>query len=86
MRVTVVRSGGFAGIERHGEADTASDPVLRALVARVDLSRVPPPGRIPDQFVYEVGIDGAVATVGESRLTGPLRELVHHVLGHGAAR
>jgi len=84
LKVTVVRSGGFAGIQRRGQSDTASDPVLRELVARVDLGRLPPPGRIPDQFVYEIDIDGQVTTVGEAQLTGPLRELVHHVLGHPA--
>jgi hypothetical protein len=80
MKVTVVRTGGFAGIERRGEADTASDPVLRGLVARVDLDTVPRPPRVPDQFLYEIAIDGRTVVVGESRLTGPLRELVHHIL------
>lgn len=84
MRVSVVRSGGFTGIERRGQSDTASDPVLRGLIGRVDLDSVPPPGRIPDQFVYDIQIDGRRATVGESQLTGPLRELVHHVLGRVA--
>ncbi|MCW2883774.1 MAG: hypothetical protein QOE54_3649 [Streptosporangiaceae bacterium] len=82
MKVTVVRTGGFAGIERRGEADTASDPVLRGLVARVDLGAVPQPGRVPDQFVYEIDVDGRTVVVGENQLTGPLRELVHHVLAH----
>lgn len=84
MKVTVVRSGGFAGIERRGESDTASDPLLRGLADRVDLGAVPPPGRIPDQFLYEIDIDGRRATVGEAQLTGPLRELVHHVLGRSS--
>lgn len=79
--MTVVRSGGFAGVERRGRSDTASDPLLRGLVDRVDLASVPPPGRIPDQFLYRIDIDGQTATVGEAQLTGPLRELVHHVLG-----
>ena len=52
MKVTVVRSGGFAGIERRAESDSASDPMLTRLVHRVDLKAVPPPGRIPDQFVH----------------------------------
>lgn len=83
MKVTVVRSGGFAGIERRGEASTAGDPVLRSLVARVDLESVArSPGPVPDQFVYDIDIDGNAATVGESQLTGALRELVHHVLRH----
>lgn len=80
MKVTVIRSGGFAGIERRGESDTTTDPVLIRLVERVDLSTVPRPGRIPDQFTYEIEIDGRAAVVGEAQLTGPLRELVHHVL------
>jgi hypothetical protein len=77
----VVRSGGFAGIERRGQCDSASDPLLARLVDRVDLSSVPPPGRIPDQFLYAIDIDGRTTTVGEAQLNGPLRELVHHVLG-----
>ncbi|GAA0253269.1 hypothetical protein GCM10009527_056660 [Actinomadura nitritigenes] len=80
--MTVVRSGGFAGIRRRAEADSATDPVLARLVGRVDLAAVPPPGRIPDQFVYDIDIDGRHATVGEAQLSGPLRELVHHVLAH----
>jgi len=81
VKVTVTRSGGFAGIQQRGESDTGSDPLLRRLVARVDLHAVPPPGRIPDQFLYDIDIDGDTATVGEAQLNGPLRELVHHVLG-----
>ena len=81
MKVTVVRSGGFAGIEQRAESDSARDPMLARLVDRVDLERVPPPGRIPDQFLYEIDIDGDRTTVGEAQLHGPLRELVHHVLG-----
>ncbi|WP_026313652.1 protealysin inhibitor emfourin [Actinomadura flavalba] len=81
MRVRVVRTGGFAGVERHGESDSARDPVLARLVDRVDLDAVPPPGRIPDQYLYDIDIDGSTATVGEAQLNGPLRELVHHVLG-----
>ena len=81
MKVSVVRTGGFAGIERRGQSDTETDPVLRGLLARVDLTALPTmPGRIPDQFVYEIDIDGHMVTIGESRLTAPLRELVHHVL------
>jgi hypothetical protein len=80
MRVIVVRTGGFTGIERRGESDTVSDPVLHGLLERVDLSAVPSPGRVPDQFIYEITIDGQTVTVGESRLTAALRELVHHVL------
>lgn len=77
----MVRSGGFAGIEKRGECDSTSDPVLARLVDRVDLGSVPPPGRIPDQFLYRIDIDGSETAVGEAQLNGPLRELVHYVLG-----
>lgn len=80
MKVTVVRTGGFAGLERRGEADTASDPVLRGLIERIDLTTVPAPGQVPDQFLYEITVAGRTVQAGESSLTGPLRELVHHVL------
>jgi hypothetical protein len=83
LKVTVVRSGGFAGIERRGQSDSVTDPMLTRLVDRVDLTALPPPGRIPDQFLYEIDIDGDSTTVGEAQLSGPLRELVHHVLGQG---
>ncbi|WP_030145203.1 protealysin inhibitor emfourin [Spirillospora albida] len=81
MKVSIVRTGGFAGIERRAQSDSAGDPLLARLVDRVDLRAVPPPGRIPDQFLYEIDIDGECAVVGEAQLSGPLRELVHHVLG-----
>jgi emfourin len=81
VKVIVVRSGGFAGLERRGEADTTGDPVLRGLVDQIDLT--PLSGRpvpVPDQFVYEITIGDATVEAGESQLTGPLRALVHHVL------
>jgi len=83
VKVTVVRSGGFAGIVKRGQSDSTTDPMLTRLVGRVDLSALPPPGRIPDQFLYEITIDGRTTSVGEAQLNGPLRELVHHVLGQG---
>jgi hypothetical protein len=83
MRVKVVRSGGFAGIERRAEADTAEDPALEALVSRSELESLPPRREehwANDGFVYEIDLDGRTVTVGESQLTGPLRELVGHLL------
>lgn len=81
MRVIVVRSGGFAGLERRGEADTIGDPVLRDLVSKADLTALPAkPTPVPDQFGYEITIGDTTVEAGESQLTGPLRALVHHVL------
>ncbi|WP_106398245.1 protealysin inhibitor emfourin [Actinocorallia populi] len=82
MRVSVVRSGGFAGVERRAEADTAEDPALEALVSRSDLDSLPPRRERRgggDRFVYEIDLDGRTVTVGESQLTEPLRELVGHL-------
>jgi hypothetical protein len=82
VKVIVIRSGGFAGLERRGEGDTTVDPVLSALVDQVDLTALPArPSPVPDQFVYEITIGDAIAEVGESRLTDSLRALVKHVLG-----
>jgi hypothetical protein len=81
VRVIVVRSGGFAGLERRGEADTTADPVLRDLVDQIDLTALPArPAPVPDQFSYEITIGDTTVEAGESQLTGPLRALVHHVL------
>jgi hypothetical protein len=83
VKVTVVRTGGFAGIERRGEADTATDPVLGELVGRVDLGAVGPPTPGADRFMYEIEVGGRRAVVDESQLSGPLRRLVEHVLAGG---
>ncbi|GAA2098668.1 protealysin inhibitor emfourin [Actinomadura alba] len=80
MKVTVVRSGGFAGIERRGEADTATDPVLGELVDRVDLGALRPPAPGADRFMYEIDVGGRTAVVDEAQLSGPLRQLVDRVL------
>lgn len=81
MKVIVIRSGGFAGLERRGEADTTGDPVLRELVDQIDLAALPArPAAVPDQYVYEITIGDTTVEAGESQLTGPLRTLVRHVL------
>jgi emfourin len=38
VRIEVTRSGGFAGLVRRGEGDTALSPELAALAERADLS------------------------------------------------
>jgi hypothetical protein len=83
MKVTVVRSGGFAGIERRAEADTSEEPELAELselAARDDLAP-PPREEGNDRFVYEFDLGGRTVTLGESQLTEPLRELVRRLFG-----
>ena len=95
MRIAVTRSGGFAGLVRRGEGDTADSPGLADLADRADVAGLPsrltaatgrggPPGN-PDAFSYAISVDGAdPVTVPEHLLDGPLRELVETVLASAA--
>ena len=83
MRVAVTRSGGFAGMVRRAEIDSADHPTVAGLIDDVHLDEVPEPAREPDRFVYDIQIGDRSARVGESDLTGPLRALVDHVMTHG---
>ena len=86
MKISVTRSGGFAGITRRAEVDTsARDDAAdwHDLVRRADLSgRGEPTGR-PDRFTYRIDVDGTTAHVGEADLDEPTRELVDRVLADG---
>jgi hypothetical protein len=84
VKVAVTRSGGFAGLVRRAEIDSADHPAVARLIDDVQLDKVPERETMPDQFVYHVQIGDHTAQVGESDLDGPLRELVHHVLSHGS--
>jgi hypothetical protein len=62
MIVSVTRSGGFAGLTRHGELDTAAQPdadrleaAIRALAAK-DLGSGRPQ---PDRYVYRLEVRDA---------------------------
>ena len=83
MRVTVTRSGGFAGMVRRAEIDSADHPAVASLIDDVSLDEVPEPTGQPDRFVYDIEIGDRSAQVGESDLHGPLRDLVDHVMTHG---
>lgn len=84
MKITVTRSGGFAGITRRAHVDVADQPDAAdwdTLLRRIRLADLPPPpANAPDRFVYTIEIDGTSAQVGEADMTGPLRELVTRVL------
>lgn len=92
MRIEVRRTGGFAGVERRAEVDTADRPdadVWRALAGAVleeaatgDPTRGAP--GVPDGFGYEITVDGRTVRCAEPRLTGAQRELVSRVLREGA--
>jgi hypothetical protein len=84
VRVAVTRSGGFAGMVRHAEIDSADHPAVARLIQDVRLDEMPEPRAQPDRFVYEIEIGDRAAQVGEADLHGPLRDLVDEVMAHGA--
>jgi len=88
MRIQVRRTGGFAGIERHAEVDTAGRPDAeewRALAEGALASgRGTPPAGVPDGFGYEITVDGRTVYCADPRLTDEQRALVSRVLKEGA--
>jgi hypothetical protein len=84
-RVTVRRTGGFAGLRATGELDLDADdpraPEVAALVDRVDLTAVTGGSPQPDRYVYDFDLCGARATVPEQHLTADLRRIAELVLG-----
>ena len=84
LKITVERSGGFAGIKRIWTAEAATpdeverwQPVVEAcpwdsLPARGQRSG----GGQPDRFIYSIRAGQHRATVPEQALTGPWRTLV----------
>jgi hypothetical protein len=83
MRVAVTRSGGFAGLVRRAEVDSADHPAVAGLLGDVRLDDVPEHRPQPDRYVYDIQIGDRAAKVGEADLNGPLRELVDHVMSLG---
>jgi hypothetical protein len=84
VKVAVTRSGGFAGMVRRAEVDSADHPAVARLIDDVSLDDASKSDPLPDQFVYDIQIGDDSAQVPEAGLHGPLRELVDHVMTHGA--
>jgi hypothetical protein len=83
MRITVTRTGGFAGTRVQRSVDTAEREdasELEELVKSARLDAVPKSAGQPDRFTYEVDIDGRKVTIAEPDLNGPLHTLVQRVL------
>ena len=84
MRIEVIRSGGFAGIERRTALDTTGRPDaihLQALARDALASgRASPSRGVPDGFQYEITVDGRTIRCADPDLTEPQRELVRAVL------
>ncbi|MFB7464334.1 protealysin inhibitor emfourin [Streptomyces sp. NPDC056224] len=89
MRIQVVRTGGFAGIERRVEVDTSGleDEAEWRALAQLAL-RPGPPGRpadrIRDGFSYRITVDGRTVSCQEPNLSDAQRALITRVLKEGA--
>ncbi|MEV1019107.1 protealysin inhibitor emfourin [Streptomyces sp. NPDC050264] len=88
MRIHVTRTGGFAGIDRHAEVDTAGRADAHEWHALADKAmaagRDTPPIGVPDGFNYSISVDGRTVYCADPRLTEEQRKLITWVLKEGA--
>ncbi|KND29638.1 protealysin inhibitor emfourin [Streptomyces acidiscabies] len=88
MRIQVRRTGGFAGIERYAQLDTAGRPDAaewHALAQQaVACARTVRPVGVPDGFSYEITVDGKTVYAADPQLTEEQRTLISRVLKEGA--
>ncbi|WP_330330304.1 hypothetical protein OHS33_11565 [Streptomyces sp. NBC_00536] len=88
MLILVVRTGGFAGIERRVEIDTSGLPDEAEWQALAQLALRPgpphPTDRIRDGFSYRITVDGRTVLCQDPNLTDAQRQLIIRVLKEGA--
>lgn len=88
MRIQVSRTGGFAGIARHGEVETAGRPDAADLEALAEAAlaggREGPPAGVPDGFRYRITAGDLAVDCADPRLTEAQRTLISRVLEEGA--
>ncbi|WP_432086998.1 MULTISPECIES: protealysin inhibitor emfourin [unclassified Streptomyces] len=96
MRIRVRRTGGFAGIERSAEVDTAGRPdagewtaLAGAVLAAAGGSGDGDGGGgdrsgVRDGFSYEITIDGHTVRCGDPAVTQEQRALITRILKEGA--
>jgi hypothetical protein len=82
MKITVVRSGGIAGISTSWEV-TIDDRDDReswiGLIEQLPWNSTTRTGAAPDRFSYRIRCARRQVTIAEQQLTGPWRELVERV-------
>jgi hypothetical protein len=79
--ISVVRSGGFAGLRREWTVEISAPDEAewwRPLIEACPWDHTPDPPR-PDAFVYVVSVPQHRATVPERELNGPWQQLVDEV-------
>lgn len=82
MRVTVTRSGGFAGLTRVWSVRIEEQPdeaQWRELLEQLPWDSADESTDDPDRFVYRVNCESRESTISEQNLSGPWRELVEKV-------
>ncbi|MFH7600547.1 protealysin inhibitor emfourin [Streptomyces racemochromogenes] len=90
MKIEVVRTGGFAGIERRAEVDTSGRPdeqewaALALLALRPDPRAAEGPGGVRDGFSYRITVDGRTVSCHDPHLSDAQRSLITRVLKEGA--
>jgi hypothetical protein len=91
MDIVVVRSGGVAGMTRRGSVNLDQlgerAPEWQSLVQEslpiLDRLADSPADRVPDGFVWQIGVGDRSCEMSDSHLTGPLRELAERTLREG---
>lgn len=83
MKITVIRSGGFAGLTRRwvvivGDQDDAAE--WEHLVDTLPWDDRPTAPPQPDRYVYRIRVSRRQITLPEQKLAGPWRQLVERVL------
>ncbi|MEU5654397.1 protealysin inhibitor emfourin [Streptomyces sp. NPDC047737] len=88
MRIQVSRTGGFAGIARRGEVDTAGRPDAAEwetlAEAALASGRDGPTAGVPDGFRYRITVGDRAVDCADPRLTEAQRTLISRVLKEGA--
>ena len=87
MRITVTRTGGFAGMTRRATLETQGRPDSEELTALARSALADSRGElnmvVPDGFSYEVEADGDTVRFADPRLTEAQSALVRKVLKEG---
>lgn len=84
MRITVIRSGGFAGLSREWSVRVEEQPDEEQwleLIDRLPWDRANASSDEPDRYVYRVRCARKETVIPERRLDGPWRELVEKIQG-----
>ena len=82
MKITVVRSGGFAGISRTWQVQLVSSAEFDAwndLLRELPWDERPQTAPQPDRFVYRIRVSRRRITLPEQQVRGLWRELVTRV-------